>query len=231
MQPALSNLRKRKMQATCLALVAGYVDGYALRLFGAYVSFMSGNTTFTGMKTGQGQLIAALPPALAIAGFFSGSFLGNWLSHSLIRNAPRLIFTISAALLACFIVLNWHGSIHLTTAIPILSLAMGMINPAVSRIGRESVSLTFVTGTLNRIGSHLALAAHHKQPDDAEGPGDTHLHRAFIEASVWISFFTGAILSALAHSLGALCLLPPAIILLAFALAGQTTTPSPSAQK
>jgi uncharacterized membrane protein YoaK (UPF0700 family) len=206
------------MQAICLALAAGYIDGYALRLFGAYVSFMSGNTTFTGMKLGQGYLHAAIPTALAIAGFFAGSFVGNWVAHSQIRNPPRLLLAASATLLTCFIVLNWHGAASLTTAIPILSIAMGMINPAVSRIGHESVSLTFVTGTLNRIGSHLALAAHHKRPDDADGSTDTHLHRAFIEASVWISFILGAILSALAHSLGSFCLLPPLLVLVTFAL-------------
>ena len=226
MPSAPSNLRTRKMQAICLALVAGYVDGYALRLFGAYVSFMSGNTTFTGMKLGQGYLNAAIPTALAIAGFFTGSFVGNWLAHSQIRNPPRLLLAASATLLTCFIVLNWHSTANLATAIPILSIAMGMINPAVSRVGQESVSLTFVTGTLNRIGSHLAQAAHHKQPEDAEDPTDTHLHRAFIEASVWIRFLLGAILSALAHSLGSLCLLPPLLILVTFALIPRNTESS-----
>jgi len=33
-----------------------------------------------------------------------------------------------------------------------LNLAMGKMNPALSKVGAESVSLTFVAGTLNRIG-------------------------------------------------------------------------------
>jgi uncharacterized membrane protein YoaK (UPF0700 family) len=44
--------------------------------------------------------------------------------------------------------------------IAMLSLVMGMMNPALSKVGAESVSLTFVTGTLSRIGGHLAAAAH-----------------------------------------------------------------------
>ena len=33
-----------RIEAISLAMIAGYVDGYALRVFGIYVSFMSGNT-------------------------------------------------------------------------------------------------------------------------------------------------------------------------------------------
>jgi uncharacterized membrane protein YoaK (UPF0700 family) len=35
---------------------------------------------------------------------------------------------------------------------------MGAMNTALSRVGSQSVSLTFVTGTLSRLGMHLALA-------------------------------------------------------------------------
>jgi uncharacterized membrane protein YoaK (UPF0700 family) len=62
--------------AICLSLIAGYLDGYGLLVLGTYVSFMSGNTTFTGLKIGQGHFHAALPSAIAIASFVSGSFLG-----------------------------------------------------------------------------------------------------------------------------------------------------------
>src|ERR1039458_2618832 len=41
--------------AVFLALVAGYLDGYGLLVLGTYVSFMSGNTTFAGLKSGQGN--------------------------------------------------------------------------------------------------------------------------------------------------------------------------------
>ena len=44
-------------------------------------------------------------------------------------------------------------------SIAAVSFAMGIMNSALSRVGAQSVSLTFVTGTLSRVGSHLALAA------------------------------------------------------------------------
>ncbi len=195
--------------AICLALVAGYVDGYALHALNNYVSFMSGNTTFAGLVAGQGKLMAALPPGLAILGFLAGGFVGSWISHSHSRYSRRLLFGVSAALLALFIAFNFHGALNVNLGTPILGLAMGLLNPAVSRIGSEPLSLTFVTGTLNKIGGHLALAARGERPKDAEGAGDSHLRRAMLEACVWAGFLGGAVLSGLAvYRLGRLALVP-----------------------
>src|SRR5271154_5829062 len=83
-----------------LALIAGYVDAYGLLAYGIYVSFMSGNTTQTGSMTGQGNLAAALPSALAIVFFVAGSFAGTWLIHSGLRHSRQLLFGVVAALLA-----------------------------------------------------------------------------------------------------------------------------------
>jgi uncharacterized membrane protein YoaK (UPF0700 family) len=217
MAAAAPNLGQSKWQVICLALIAGYVDGYALRLLNTYVSFMSGNTTFAGVNIGQSHLAAAVPAILAIAAFVGGSFIGNWLSHSKLRAFRALIFTTAALLLALFVALNLHHPASQNLAIPILSLSMGLINPTVARIGAEPISVTFVTGTLNKIGSHLALATHRIPPTDAQSPQDTHLRRAILEATVWAAFFLGAILSAALH-LGVLQLLPASTLLILFAI-------------
>jgi uncharacterized membrane protein YoaK (UPF0700 family) len=140
-----------RIEAVTLALVAGHVDGYALRVFGIYVSFMSGKTTMAGIESGQRHFLIALIPALAIAGFVLGSFVGNWFAHSQVRHSQRLLFIASAVLIAGFVVFNVPMSRNANRSLPMLSVAMGMINPAVSRIGGERVSLTFVTGTLNKM--------------------------------------------------------------------------------
>ena len=148
-------------------------------------------------------------PILAIAGFLAGSFAGSWLSHSEYQYARRLLFPVSAGLLALFIIFNFHSSLNANLGLVMLSLAMGLLNPAVSRIGSEPLSLTFVTGTLNKIGGHLALAARRERPADAEGAGDTHLRRALLEAYIWAGFLAGAVFSGLAASrLGRLALVP-----------------------
>ncbi len=219
MPRAVFSRSNRKGTAICLALVAGYVDGYGLRVLNNYVSFMSGNTTFAGLEAGQGNFAAALPPGVAIAGFLAGSFAGSWLSHSEYHYAKRLLFVGSAGLLALFVVLNIHNSLNANLGLAMLSSAMGLLNPAVSRIGRESLSLTFVTGTLNKIGGHLALAARRERPADAEGAGDTHLYRALLEAYIWAGFLAGAVFSGLAASrLGRLALVPACVALIVVAL-------------
>jgi uncharacterized membrane protein YoaK (UPF0700 family) len=48
-----SDTRVKWALAVFLALVAGYLDGYGLLVLGTYVSFMSGNTTFAGLKSGR----------------------------------------------------------------------------------------------------------------------------------------------------------------------------------
>ena len=49
MQLGLSQTRVQLALAILLALIAGYLDGYGLLVLGTYVSFMSGNTTITGL--------------------------------------------------------------------------------------------------------------------------------------------------------------------------------------
>jgi uncharacterized membrane protein YoaK (UPF0700 family) len=213
--------RSERRLAICLALIAGYVDAYGLIVYGIYVSFMSGNTTQTGSMTGQGRLLAALPSALAILFFVAGSFAGTWLMHSKLRHSRQVLFGTIAALLAVIIGGAQLGPPALPAKVCIgtLSLAMGLMNTTLSQIGAEPVNLSFVTGTLNKVGRHLALAVTRAPLPDAQGQWDTHFRRASLMASVWAGFLTGAMVSGAASSyFGVWVLLPPFLILLALAL-------------
>jgi uncharacterized membrane protein YoaK (UPF0700 family) len=223
--------RERRL-AICLALIAGYVDAFSLRAFATYVSFMSGNTTQIGVLTGQGKLFSALAPALAIVFFVAGSFAGTWLTQSGLRYSRRLLFGLVSILLAVVIGLSQLGALDAAVGIAILSLAMGMMNATLSKVGGEAVSLTFVTGDLLRVGSHLALAVQGAHLPDAQGPWDTHRRRAARLGIVWAGFLAGAAFSGAAVSyLGVLALLPPLVILLALTLflreAHRTANPAP----
>src|SRR5580704_13334530 len=99
-------------------------------------------------------------------------------------------------------------------AIAAISVAMGVMNNALSRVGAQAVSLTFVTGSLSRVGSSLALALRRAPLRDAQGPWDTHLRRALLLARLWLGFLVGAFLSgAVTPRYGASVLLAPALIL------------------
>jgi uncharacterized membrane protein YoaK (UPF0700 family) len=227
MKLLLDETRVKWALAIFLALIAGYLDGYGLLVLGTYVSFMSGNTTFAGLRSGQDNFHAALPSAIAVLSFVTGSFLGNLFSQSRLRYSHRLIFVVIAGLLATVAGLERHGLWNGAAEIALLSLAMGMMNPALSKVGAESVSLTFVTGTLNRIGGHLAAAAGRKPLPDGHGLGDSHLARARIDASVWSGFLVGAGLSGMAGSHFRMwALLPPCVVMIALGLFSEPATPS-----
>jgi uncharacterized membrane protein YoaK (UPF0700 family) len=214
--------------AVLLAIMAGYLDGYGFFFLKTYVSFMSGNTTSTGLKIGQGAFQAAIPSAIAILFFVIGSFLGNALTQSKLRHSHRLAFGLIAILLAIITVLQWSGLSHVNTEIVFLCLAMGITNPALSKIGAEAVSVTFVTGTLSRIGGYLASAATGKPVKEAqrsiETPlfreiADSQLSRAWVEATIWSSFLVGAVLAGIAGTdFRMWALLPPFIVVLALSL-------------
>ncbi len=100
-------------------------------------------------------------------------------------------------------------------SIALIAFAMGIMNTTLSRIGNEPVNLTFVTGALNRIGAHLAMAARRMPLPDAEGTWDTHVSRALLLTAVWASFLFGAILAGAATAtLKEWTLLPAAVLLL-----------------
>jgi uncharacterized membrane protein YoaK (UPF0700 family) len=108
-----------------------------------------------------------------------------------------------------------------------ISFAMAMMNTVMSQIGALSVNLTFVTGTLSRLGLHLALALRRAPVPDSEGPWDTHVHRALLLAGIWGAFLAGALLSGAATPhLGLWVLLLPALILSALATLDRTLAES-----
>src|SRR5258707_8932702 len=113
--------------ATLLAMMAGYLDGYGFFCLKTYVSFMSGNTTSTGLKIGEGVFQAAIPSAIAIVFFATGSFLGNVLTQSKFRHSHRLVFGLIAIFLAIVSVLHWSGlsAVYNQNVFLFLSLGVG----------------------------------------------------------------------------------------------------------
>jgi len=211
--------RSAERLAATLALIAGFVDAYGMITYGVFVSFMSGNTTQTGYQTAEGAFGPASLSALAILFFVVGSFAGTLLVEFAGRYARRVLYCVVAAALATIIGLTHLGALPGAGAIASISLAMGVMNNALSRVGAQAVSLTFVTGSLSRVGSSLALALRRAPLRDAQGPWDTHLRRALLLARLWLGFLVGALLSGAATPrYGALVLSAPALILAALAV-------------
>lgn len=145
--------------ATAMAVLAGFVDAVGfLRIGGLFVSFMSGNSTQLAVEVAQGSGRWALTAAL-ILGFVAGVMIAAILAERLVRWAPVAMILFSTALLAWAALLMVDG-----VGAVLLAAAMGALNVVFQRGGGVSIPITYMTGTLVRLGQSLAGALMGTQP-------------------------------------------------------------------
>ena len=177
--------RQRRL-AVGLAAFAGFVDGVGFLTAGGYfVSFMSGNTTRLAVNLVTDPS-AALLPALLIAGFTCGVFIGAVTALRSGRWQARNVTALAAALLLAAALADYTGSVPL--ALAGLVLAMGALNNCFQREGSNSFGLTYMTGALVRFGQGLAYRLCGR-----EAPGFLGL------LALWAALGGGAVLGALAQ--------------------------------
>lgn len=195
--PSPESVTAQWVRASARALIAGYVDSYALLKFGVYVSFMTGNTTSAGLFSGQHDFREAAHSLLPIPCFLVGILLGTLLArsgghrdHGLARVSALVAAMLSVATAAAYLAWpEWSGVV-------ILSIAMGLMNTSIVRVGAQAVSLGFMTGDLNSMAQHLARGIQRAPVEEAQGSWDTHWWRAALLAGLWTTFFCGAVLGA-----------------------------------
>jgi uncharacterized membrane protein YoaK (UPF0700 family) len=180
--------------AICLAGLAGYVDALGfLKLNGFFVSFMSGNSTRLAVGLARGWPDAAMAAGL-IGVFVAGVVLGSLLGHAArSRRRPAVLGGV-ALLLTLAACLNALGATR--GAVVAMGLAVGAENAVFEEDGEVRIGLTYMTGTLVKVGQRLAAALR-------GGP-------AFAWASylgLWAGLVTGGALGAVSYphlGLGAL---------------------------
>lgn len=151
-------LRHRKRDiavAVGAAALAGYVDAIGfLSLGGFFVSFMSGNSTRLAVG------LAGLPPEALVAarliasfvvGVMMGTLIGAWLKP---MRRPAVLVLV-AGLLASAALLD---AVDIHVAMMFAAAAMGAENTTFERDGEVSIGLTYMTGTLVKLGQRLAGA-------------------------------------------------------------------------
>ena len=180
--------------AVALALVSGYVDAYSYLSYKLYSSFMSGNTTQTGLRLGESEFSVSAHHLFAIISFVVGVFAGTLLLHSALRQPKRWLFLMCAIVLGISLASASAGVLPGNFNFALLAIAMGAMNTSITRVGKQTVHLGYVSGTLNGAAQHLALALKGAPVPDAEGAWDTHWRRVALLGSVWLGFGGGAIL-------------------------------------
>ncbi len=151
--------RKGVMLAATLSALAGYVDAVGfMTLGGFFVSFMSGNSTRLGVGLALGEWDQAAIAFGLIALFVAGVVLGATVARRFGEERRSAVLAAEAVLLligAGLCTAGWREA-----GMVAVVLAMGVENAVFQRQGDVGVGLTYMTGTLVRMGQRIATALH-----------------------------------------------------------------------
>jgi len=145
--------------AAALSGLAGYVDAVGfMTLGGFFVSFMSGNSTRLGVGLATGVWSQATTAASLIVLFVLGVVIGGTVARRVGEERRSVVLTAETVFLAL-------GALACTLGWPAIGMslvvmAMGIENAVLQRQGDVGVGLTYMTGTLVRIGQRIATALH-----------------------------------------------------------------------
>lgn len=199
-----------------LSCLAGYVDASGfLATGGLFVSFMSGNSTRFSIAFADQRFTYAGLVLGVIALFVLGVMLGTAVSRLTHRLRKTAVLFLVGCLLIAGAICHSVGQTYLSTGLMVL--AMGAENAVFQRDGEVSIGLTYMTGTLVRLGQHLTASFF-------GGSRTAWIPYAFH----WFGLAVGAILGGWGHStLRAFTLWPAvgaAFILCLFSLRLRTTS-------
>lgn len=202
--------RRQRLLAMCLSALAGYVDalGY-LQLGGFFVSFMSGNSTRLAIGIVSDAHAALLSIGLIasfVCGVMAGTLAGRVAPPAYRSSIVLALVAVLLALGAGFDAIGFGVAAIVATA-----LAMGAENAVFERDGEVSIGVTYMTGTLVKLGQRLAGAL----TGGARWAWLSYL-------MLWASLVCGAAFGAAVYpsmGLGALWLAAPAAAALAAAAA------------
>ena len=198
----------RLATAILLAAIAGSVDAVGFTELGGYfVSFMSGNSTRLGLHIAAHEWSSALFAGGLVALFVGGVAAGALIAERTGRRAAAVILLCEAVMLtgASFLL---EGPRPLMGAI-LLPPAMGLANVFLLGDGGLRVGLTYMTGTLVRVGIGLASLG-------TAGRG----RAVALDLLLWLALVAGVVLGGIGRMrFGGQVLLAPAVALLVMATA------------
>ena len=174
-----------------LSAVAGFVDAVAyLHLGGYFVSFMSGNTTRASASLVNGSVEGTVL-ALGLILFFVVGVVASTFAFPGPRKGRRAkVLGTATAVLGLAAATPLLGAEVI--APPLLAAAMGVVNTSYVKKGEVTIGLTYMTGTLVKIGQYFVAAL----------KGGEH-SRWLKYLSLWAMISVGGVCGAIAyHVLG-----------------------------
>ena len=182
---------RARLFACLLSALAGFVDAVGfIRSGGFFVSFMSGNSTRLAVGGVRALHDAAVAGGLILC-FLAGVIAGALLGSRFDRRRPAAVLLLIAALLAAAALLESRGAF--AVALALLAFAMGAENAVFEQGGEVRIGLTYMTGSLVRVGNGIAGAILGR-PGGGSG--------WFGYLLLWLGFVAGAVLGALSYGSG-----------------------------
>ncbi|WP_066800294.1 YoaK family protein [Sphingomonas soli] len=196
--------------AILLAALAGFVDAIAFTsLGGFFASFMSGNSTRLGVGLGGGGMYEASMALALIMSFVCGVMLAAVVSRAYAANAREATMVVVTLLLTVAAVL---ATLHPGPLVLVfLAMAMGCENGVFNRDGAPAFGVTYLSGTLVRVGQKAANAL----------MGDKDRWGWVPYLTLWLGFVAGVVMGAASQfrwSWNALWAAPVAAAVLTYAL-------------
>ena len=172
--------------AAVLAALAGYVVASGFLATGGYfISFMSGNSTRFGIDAAQGVRSGAIAAGL-IGCFLAGVVIGALVGHAVQHRRRSAVLAIVSILLGASAGLRAWAATPVIVAL--MALAMGVVNNVFERNGEVSIGVTYMTGSLVKLGQRIAVALR---------GGDRLGWLPYVV--LWLSFVVGVVTGALAY--------------------------------
>ena len=173
--------------ASALSALAGYIDAIGfISLGGFFVSFMTGNTTRFGV-----EIASANPVGVAVAGGLLAAFVGGVVIGALVARAAgrwRRVAVLAWATCCLAAAAALEGVGNQVASTLALVLAMAASNCIFQRNGEVTIGVTYMTGTLVKMGQQIAIAL-------TGGPKLAWL-RNF---TLWLGLALGSVVGALAY--------------------------------
>ncbi len=203
--------------AVVLAATAGFVDAHVyLFVVPVFVANQSGNLIGLGMTTGQEQWHDAASALVAIASFIVGVLAATtFLRRDRARGVPARVYPLLQIEAAALLVLGlglWIVDPTISHGWRVIDLlvifvgagAMGVQSASLRSVGSVSITTTYGTGALVRVGEKLAAPL---RTGDAV-PDPQRMRTVAVLAVVLGSYVGGAALSAALGSAHWLVLIP-----------------------
>jgi uncharacterized membrane protein YoaK (UPF0700 family) len=143
--------------AICLAALAGFIDALAfVQLGGFFASFMSGNSTRLGVSLATGLTGDETIAGALILSFVSGVMLASVVVRARPKDSmPAVMAAVTLLLVIAAAVGSYAPGM---IALLLLAVAMGTMNGVFHRDGEVTIGVTYLTGSLVRMGQKLAGA-------------------------------------------------------------------------